>query len=64
MFIKNAKLRGKDGLLDIEVASKWIKTIAPAGQIPVPSDAMEANGNLLMPQFVDTHVRTLALARA
>lgn len=56
MFIKDAKLRGKDGLFDIEVAGKSIRTVAPAGQMPAPHDAIDANGNIVMPQFVDAHV--------
>lgn len=56
MFIKNAKLRGKDGLFDLEVAGKSIRTVAPAGALPAPSDAIDAKGNIVMPQFVDAHV--------
>jgi cytosine/adenosine deaminase-related metal-dependent hydrolase len=56
MFIRNAKLRGRDGVFDIEVAGKSFKAIAPAGERPAPSDAFDASGNILMPQFVDAHV--------
>lgn len=57
MLIKNCKLREKDNLCDILIEDGRFKTIAPNGSLDYPGqNVIDANGNLLIPPFVEPHI--------
>lgn len=56
MFIKNCRIRGREGIWGIEVENGKFKNISPAGEMIEPKDAINAGGKMLMPPFVEPHI--------
>lgn len=56
MFITNARIRGREGLWDIEIEKDCFKRIALIGNLIAPQTALDARGNMLMPPFVEPHI--------
>lgn len=55
MIIKNARLTGKDGLWNLEIEDDKFKAITTE-TIDGDKEVIDANGNLLIPPFVEPHV--------
>lgn len=56
MNIKNAKLRGKDGLWNIQVADGKISEVSPAKDSAVSENDLDVNGALVLPPFIEPHI--------
>ena len=56
MNIKNAKLRGKDGLWNIQVADGKISEVSPAKDTAVSENDLDVNGALVLPPFIEPHI--------
>ncbi|PAE27208.1 cytosine deaminase [Paenibacillus sp. 7884-2] len=56
MNIKNAKLRGKEGLWDIEVVAGKINQVSPHTEGGDDSNALDVNGALVLPPFIEPHI--------
>ena len=56
MIIKNAKLRGKDGLWHIIVTDGEIKKIAQTIEVNANQEVIDVDGSLVLPPFVEPHV--------
>lgn len=55
MIIKNAKLRGREGLWDIEIQGEKIITIAKELNVQ-DVQIIDAKGHLVLPPFVEPHI--------
>ncbi len=56
MNIKNAKLRGKEGLWDIEVVDGKINQVSPGIEGGDDPNALDVNGALVLPPFIEPHI--------
>lgn len=55
LLLKNARLRGKETLVDIAIDNGFIKEVAP--KIDVAAETViDANGKLVSPAFIDPHI--------
>ncbi len=56
MIIKNAKLRGKEGLWQIKVNGGKIEKIATKIEVDANQELIDVDGSLVLPPFVEPHV--------
>ena len=56
MIIKNAKLRHKEGLWDIDIQDQKIKTIANNMGVESDDTIIDAKGKLVLPPFIEPHI--------
>lgn len=57
MLIKNARLRDRQGLWQIQIENGAILTISPnTNEHSIPGTVLDAEGGLVIPPFVDPHV--------
>lgn len=56
MFVTNTRIRGKEGLWDIEIENGRFQKIASAGSLQIPEEVLNADGKMLMPPFVEPHI--------
>lgn len=54
--IKNARVRGRQGLSDVFVEDGRFAAIVPSESQETPEDAYDAQGRMLMPPFVEPHI--------
>lgn len=55
--IYNARLQGRDGLWEIQLAQGQISAVIPAqDQKNYPAGALDAQGGLLLPPFIEPHI--------
>lgn len=56
LSITNARVRGQDGLLDVEIAGGKIERIGPAGQSQASTATVDAAGGLVTEGFTNAHL--------
>ncbi|WP_217585848.1 cytosine deaminase [Lentibacillus saliphilus] len=56
MFIKNAALRGREGLWDITILEGKISAITPAQNEAQDGETLDVNGLLVLAPFVEPHI--------
>ncbi|MDP4171128.1 MAG: cytosine deaminase [Bacillota bacterium] len=56
MIIKNARLRGKEGLWQIEVDNGKISKIVESSNDHASSTGIDAEGGLVLPPFIEPHI--------
>jgi len=56
LIIKNAKLRGKEGLWQIKVNGGKIEKIATKIEVDANQELIDVDGSLVLPPFVEPHV--------
>ncbi|MGM0903816.1 MAG: cytosine deaminase [Bacillota bacterium] len=56
MIIKNAKLRGKDGLWNIAIEDGKIKDITQGKMEKMDQKVLDVNGSLVAPPFIEPHI--------
>ena len=55
LLIQNARLRGRDGTVDIQIENGRIKRIAPKIE-GVQGEIIDARGKLTTPSLIDPHI--------
>ncbi|WP_102348120.1 cytosine deaminase [Bacillus sp. Marseille-P3661] len=56
MIIKNAKLRGKDGLWNIAINAGIITEITQGNNVEIDQKVLDVEGSLVLPPFIEPHI--------
>ena len=56
LVVRNARVDGRDGVVDIAIAAGRIAAIGAAGNVGNDIDALDVAGHYVSPGFVETHV--------
>ena len=62
--VRGARLFGEEELVDLLIEDGRVEAVVPAGAAPAGDQAVEADGRVVVPAFIDSHVHLVYLPEA